>query len=1322
MNNPVEHQDNWSALTPETVLRRLGSSITGLSDIEAARRLAQYGLNRLPSAKRRSALLRLLLQFHNVLIYVLLAASVVTAFLSHLVDMGVILAVVAINAAIGFIQEGKAEKAMDAVRKMLSLQATVIRGERRLVVGAETLVPGDIVFLQSGDKVPADLRLVRVKTLQIQEAALTGESAPVDKDVTAVAPDALLGDRASMAYSGTVVTYGQGTGVVVATGMATEIGRISSMLSDVESLTTPLLRQMADFGRWLTAVILALAFVVFGVGAWVWNFPAAEMFMAAVALAVAAIPEGLPAVITITLAIGVERMARRKAIIRRLPAVETLGAVTTICSDKTGTLTRNELTVRTVVTAASVYEASGAGYDPHGGFGENGKVISADGAPDLTEALRAAAFCNDAVLSEKEGVWGIDGDPTEGALLTAALKAGLDLHEETRERPRTDEIPFESRHRFMATLHHDRFGNGFIYVKGAPERLLEMCFWQRDRGGEERPLAADYWLRHIDGIASKGQRVLGVAAKRTDAGHRQLEFGDVEHGLTFLGLFGLIDPPREETIAAVDQCITAGIGVKMITGDHAVTAGAIARELGLTTHDRVLTGRDLDKLPDEELGAAVLNTTVFARTSPENKLRLVKSLQSHGQIVAMTGDGVNDAPALKRADIGIAMGVKGTEAAKEAAGMVLADDNFASIVDAVREGRAVYDNLRKTILYMLPTNAGEALTVIAAIALGDVLPVTPVQILWINLVTEVSLGMALAFEPPEPGIMARPPRPPKKPIVSGYFVWRVAFVMVLMLIATFGLFELEKAKGASLETARTVAVNALVACEITYLFSARFLSAPSMSWQGVCGSRPVLIAAGLCVIFQILFTYAPWMQALFGTTGLGLITWAHVIAAGVALFVVMEIEKAVFRYAGRRDKARGMISWFFPLPGAIAIGHAAGPSQADRDAPRPAPQPVSKGGWGRPVAAAALSVLVFGGGFLTWSWFRATTPKYVTQELERGPVVRTVTAHGVVKPTTTAPARALVSGMIQALYCDVNMHVKTGQLCAKIDPRPYQIAAGQGKADLAAAMARFEKHKAGLTRAKAVFERHEALAKRRAISRKALDKPRKAYERARTRTKRDEARIAQLQAALHAAEIALSDTNIVSPIDGTIISRNVEMGQTVAARSDAPPLFLVAADLTVISVEVNAGEHGIGEIKPGDKATFTVEAFPNQPFAGEVTQIQTYEQAAAYDVVIRAPYPDQRLKPGMRAIVKIVVDRRDSVLRVPDQALRYSPTELAVPSGAGGRRAPLDSWSQLWILRDGKPATITVQLGLDDGTYTEIVKGDLQPGDELIIGENGGVL
>ncbi|MBM3577767.1 MAG: HAD-IC family P-type ATPase [Alphaproteobacteria bacterium] len=1214
MNKPIDHSENWSALPTDSVLQRFDSSSGGLSAAEATRRLAQYGPNRLPGGRRRSPLTRFLLQFHNVLIYVLIAASVVTAFLGHWVDTGVIVAVVVINAIIGFIQEGKAEQAMDAVRKMLSLHATVIRDGCRLVVDADSVVPGDIVFVQSGDKVPADMRLIRVKSLQVQEAALTGESLPVDKDVSAVAPDALLGDRASMAYSGTVVTYGQGTGIVVATGSTTEIGRISAMLSEVEELTTPLLQRMADFARWLTVVILLLAAAVFLFGTFVWSFAPSEMFMAAVGLAVSAIPEGLPAIITITLAIGVERMARRNAIIRRLPAVETLGAVTTICSDKTGTLTRNELTARTVVTTNSIYETSGSGYDPHGGFTKDGQDVLVDGAPDLAEILRAAALCNDAVLHEKDDVWSIDGDPTEGALLTAAVKAGVDLRLQSQGLPRTDEIPFESQHRFMATLHHDHLGNGYIFVKGAPERLLETCFWQRDGGEEQRPLDSSCWLARIDEIAAKGQRVLGIAAKRTVADHCELTFGDVETGLTFLGLIGLIDPPREETLDAVRQCAGAGIGVKMITGDHAATAVAIGRELGLKNPGAVLTGRDLDALSDEELGDAVLNTSIFARTSPEHKLRLVKALQSHGQIVAMTGDGVNDAPALKRADIGIAMGVKGTEAAKEAAEMVLADDNFASIVHAVHEGRVVYENLKKTILYILPTNGGEAMTVVSAIALGEVLPVTPVQILWINLITAVTLGLALAFEPPSPGIMARPPRGAKEPILSGYFVWRIVFVSFLMLIATFGLYEFEKAEGMGLDSARTVAVNTLVTCEVTYLFNARFLSEPSISWRGFFGSRAALVAVGLVVIFQALFTYAPWMQTWFGTVALDFETWVHIIAASIALFCFVEIEKALFRSSATREFWRRMFSFLLPL-------------RANRRR------------WVRPLSAALLVALVLGGGWAYRSFYLGGE-RYVTHK-----IARVVTTAGVVNPIAVAPLGAQASGVVQAIYCDRGTKVAKGQRCAKLDPRPFENAIKREKNALTAAEAQLATSKMKLLSAQADLDYKTTLSKRRAITRKALDASQRAVERAQTRVRLHESTIVARRQALATAEAALAKTDVLAPSEGIVIARNVEAGTPVTADVDTS-LFLVATDLTKVRVAIEAGEKDADQIKVGNTAVVTVATLPAKKYPGVVSSVRRAEapseNGVMYDVTIDAANPDLLLQPGMTALARIDVDGLDA--------------------------------------------------------------------------------
>ncbi|MGN2390708.1 cation-transporting P-type ATPase [Pelomicrobium sp. G1] len=897
MNKPVQ-PDPWHALDAGAVMERLGTRRAGLSAEEAAERLGRFGPNRLAPPKRRSPLVRFLLQFHNVLIYVLLAAVVVTAALGHWVDSAVILGVVLVNALIGFFQEGKAEKALEAIRGMLSPKATVRRAGRRMEIPAEELVPGDVVLLASGDKVPADLRLIEANSLRIEEAALTGESEPVEKALVPVDPGTPIGDRVCMAYSGTLVTYGQGAGVVVATGAATELGRIGAMLEQVEQVETPLLRKMAAFARQLTAAILAAAALVFAFGILVRDYAAADMFTAAVALAVAAIPEGLPAILTITLAIGVQRMARRNAIIRRLPAVETLGSVTVICSDKTGTLTRNEMTVRRVVTADGTFEVEGAGYAPRGGFLVEGREAAVDDYPELLEIARAALLCNDATLREEAGEWRLEGDPTEGALVSLALKAGLRPRVEAEERPRIDAIPFESEHRFMATLHHDHAGHAFVYLKGAPERVLELCSAQRSRG-EDRPLDLPYWHRRIEETAAAGQRVLAAAFRAVEPGKGELLFADVEQGgFTLLALFGLMDPPREEAVRAVERCRGAGIRVKMITGDHAVTARAIGAQLGIGDGVRALTGVDLETMDQAALRRAVQEADVFARASPEHKLRLVQALQANGEVVAMTGDGVNDAPALKRADVGVAMGRKGTEAAKEAAAMVLADDNFASIAHAVEEGRTVYDNLRKAITFLLPINGGESLSLVAAILAGATLPVTPVQILWVNMVSSVGLALALAFEPTEPDVMRRPPRPVGEPILSGFLLWRIALVSTLFLAGIFGMFQWALARGAGVEEARTVAVNTLVAMEVFYLFSVRYLRTPSFTFEGVKGTGPVLIAVFTVFGLQLLFTYAPFMELFFGSRPLAIGQGIEVVAVGVALLVILEVEKFLRRRIG----------------------------------------------------------------------------------------------------------------------------------------------------------------------------------------------------------------------------------------------------------------------------------------------------------------------------------------------------------------------------------------------------------------------------------------
>ncbi len=892
---------DWHAIEAAEALGALNSGTGGLAEAEVERRLDLHGPNRLPQARPRHPLFRLLAQFHNLLIYVLLAAGVLAALIGHSTDAAVIFAVVGVNALISYIQEGRAERALDAIRSMIDPRASVIREGRRTTVSADRLVPGDIVLLEAGDRIPADLRLIKARSLRIDEAILTGESVPSDKSTVPVEADAALGDRFSMAFSGTFVTAGQGSGVVVTTGPATELGRISAMIGNVERLTTPLVRQMDHFARQVTFAVLAISGLVFGYAVYLASYTLEDAFMAVVGLAVAAIPEGLPAVMTITLAVGVQRMAARNAIIRRLPAVETLGSVSVICSDKTGTLTRNEMMVSRVATAVAELTVEGTSYEPKGHFLAGGEPIDPPAHPVLEELSLAGLLCNDAHLRQTDGHWVVDGDPMEGALLAFALKAGHDADVARARFNRLDEIPFDSRHRYMATL-HAREGRPLVaYVKGAPERILQMCATAATPDGEQQ-IDSEYWHRQIESLAAEGQRVLALARRTLPEGRPEVSPEDVESGLCLLGLVGLIDPPRPEAVAAVAECKAAGIEVKMITGDHAATARAIARQLGIAEDPKAVTGQDLDSLESDHFHRHAREASVFARTSPEHKLRLVESLQAGGAIIAMTGDGVNDAPALKRADVGVAMGGKGTEAAKEASEMVLADDNFASIVAAVREGRTVYDNLTKVITWTLPTNGGEAVTIVLAILMGLTLPVTPVQILWINMITAVALGLTLAFEPTEAGAMRRPARPANQPLLSGRLLWRIIFVSGLMVTGTFGIFGWAVGRGLPVETARTMVVNTLVVMEIFYLFSVRYVHGTSFTWQGVLGTRAVLIGVATVVVAQFAFTYLPPMQAVFGSRPVPLTDGLAIIGVGVLLLLVVEIEKRVAAYFGRRAR------------------------------------------------------------------------------------------------------------------------------------------------------------------------------------------------------------------------------------------------------------------------------------------------------------------------------------------------------------------------------------------------------------------------------------
>lgn len=879
----------WHSLPIEQVVAELRTDPqAGLEPEEVARRQARYGPNALTRKAGHGPLITFLLQFHQPLVYILLAAAAVTGFLDEYLDAAVILGVVLVNAVVGFIQEFRAAKAIDALAKSMTAAAVVRRGGRTLRVQSPELVPGDVVLLQSGDQVPADLRLIHVKDLKSAEAALTGESVPVEKAVCELPADTPLGDRKNLAFATALISYGQATGLVVATGDRTEVGKIQRLIQSAEDLSTPLTREIARFSLWLMYAILGVSAFTFAVGLLQGQSPV-DLFHASVALAVAAIPEGLPAAVTVVLAIGVWRMARRNAIIRKLPAVEALGSTSVICSDKTGTLTENQMTVQEVWANGSTFLVTGGGYAPEG------TVAAEDGGP-ISEAaldcLRCGVLCNDSRLVQKDGRWDVDGDPTEAALLVAGRKAGLIEEDLARDLPRLDTVPFESEHQYMATLHDAGPGRPrVVFLKGSVERTLERC----EGVNEDQVHAA------VARMGGTGLRVLALARKELAAGQSTLAHDDIRGGMTFLGLQGMMDPPRSEAIEAVALCQSAGIRVKMITGDHAATAASIAGQLGLgdsggsASRPPVLTGKQLEAIPDSELPEAADGTSVFARVTPEQKLRLVRALQTGGRVIAMTGDGVNDAPALKQADIGVAMGIAGTEVAKDASDMVLTDDNFASIVAAVEEGRGVFDNLTKFIVWTLPTNLGEGLVILIAVLVGTSLPILPVQILWINMTTAVLLGMTLTFEPKEPDLMDRPPRDPKQSFLTHDLLRRMLLVGFAMLAGAFGLFKFELFNGSLAGTdqaeaaARTVAVNVFIMVEAFYLFNCRHLR--RTVFGGGFWSNPWSFAGfTLMVLLQMPFTYAPFMNTAFHTAPISIDAWGRILAVALLVFVVVEVE------------------------------------------------------------------------------------------------------------------------------------------------------------------------------------------------------------------------------------------------------------------------------------------------------------------------------------------------------------------------------------------------------------------------------------------------
>ncbi|MGV2811024.1 cation-transporting P-type ATPase [Enterobacter cancerogenus] len=875
----------------EEALAANHSTVDGLSSTEAIARLQQYGENALPQKPGKPAWLRFLAHFNDVLIYVLLVAALLKLIMGHWVDMFVILGVAIINALIGHIQESNAEKSLQSIRNMLSSEAVVIRQGNHETIPTTALVPGDIVVIRAGDRIPADLRVIEAHNLRVEEAILTGESTVVEKNTDALSGELPLGDRYNLLYSGTTVSAGGGKGLVVATGGETELGHINQMMSDIEKHRTPLMVQMDKLGKTIFITILVMMVVLFVFSLLFRDMPVSELVLSLISLAVAAVPEGLPAIISIILSLGVQAMARRKAIIRKLPTVETLGAMTVICSDKTGTLTMNEMTVKAVITAGTTYRVEGDSYEPVGNIHpiDDPTPVTVTLGSLLERYLRTIDLCNDSqLMKDEQGLWKITGGPTEGALKVLAAKIPLPaLDTEMRSK-----IPFDSQYKYMSTLY--RLGDEeAILITGAPDVLFRLCQYQQTDTGLQ-PFDQPYWEGKIEEYAREGLRMVAAAWKPAADGQRELDHADLQDGVILLGIAGMMDPPRPEAITAIADCLQAGIRVKMITGDHPQTAMSIGQMLGIGNAASAITGRELEAMDDPQLSEAAQKYDIFARTSPEDKFRLVQALQSRQEVVGMTGDGVNDAPALKRADVGIAMGIKGTEVTKEAADMVLTDDNFATIARAVHEGRRVYDNLKKTILFIIPSNIAQALLIIIALLAGNLIPLTPVLILWMNMATSVTLSFGLAFEAGERDIMNRPPRKSNLHVMDGFAIWRVVFVGLMIAISAFVLEAWLQPRGYSPEFIRTVLLQMLVTAQWFYMLNCRVTDGFSLS-KGLLANKGIWIVSAVLLILQLLIIYAPFMQMLFGTEALPFRYWVITFLIGFAMFLIVEVEKPLTR-------------------------------------------------------------------------------------------------------------------------------------------------------------------------------------------------------------------------------------------------------------------------------------------------------------------------------------------------------------------------------------------------------------------------------------------
>jgi H+-transporting ATPase len=1225
-------RDDLKSLPLPEVEKNLGSSPDGLSQAEAQKRLTQYGPNEIEE-KETNPFLKFLTYFWGPIPWMIEVAVILSAVARHWPDFVIILLLLLANAVVGFWEEHQAGNAIAALKAKLAIKAKVKRDGKWINPAARELVPGDVIRLRLGDIVPADARLLEGDPVEVDQSALTGESLPATRR---------LGEAV---FSGSIIRQGEIGALVYATGANTYFGKTAQLVQEAHTVSH-FQRAVLKIGNYLIILAAVLVTMIIAVAIFRGD-PILTTLQFALVLTVAAIPVAMPTVLSVTMAAGARLLAKKEAIVTRLSAIEELAGVDILCSDKTGTLTQNKLTL--------------------------GDPFSVNDIPADQVILNAA------LASRAEDKDAIDLAVLGGLKNDQALKGYQVIHFQ----------PFDPVHKRTEATVKDADGKEFKVAKGAPQVILELSA----NAAQVKPAAE----KAVNDFAARGFRSLGVAR------------AEGEGEWQFLGVLPLFDPPRDDAKATIATARQMGVSVKMVTGDALAIARETAKKLGMGTNILDASGfGDTKRHETAALAESIEKADGFAQVFPEHKFHIVDVLQQGGHIVGMTGDGVNDAPALKKADCGIAVS-GATDAARAAAAIVLMTPGLSVIIDAIKESRKIFQRMNSYAIYRIAETLRVLLFMTLSILIFNFYPLTAVMIVMLALLNDGAI-LSIAYDNVH---YKNQPEAWNMRLVLG-----IATVLgIVGPIASFGLFYLDD-RVFHLDRPHIQSLMYLMLSVAGHLTI--FQTRTRGPFWSIRPARILLIAvfgtqalATLIAVYGLFMTPLGWGWALF--------VWGY----AVAWFLVTDpVKLLAYRILDpvKDGSIRTGRAWIESRhPRAAAGSPEVGQIQLAGTADQTAPGWVSAH-WRIPAAAVALVVLAFGGGgWLYWSTHRTATGHYATQKIELGSIVRAVTASGVVVPTATAAVDARVSGVIQELYCAANTKVKVGQICAKIDPHPYQAVVNQANADLAAAEDRLEKDKTDLAHTKAAFERHEARSKRRA--RKALDNSRRTYEQAQTQMKLDEATVAQLEAALHTGAINLGYTDIVSPIDGTVVTCNVAMGQTVTAGSETAPLFLVAADLTVIRVDANVSKNDIDEINLGDKATFTVESLPTRPFAGEVTQIgpspQTIQNILVNDVVITASNPQLLLEPGMTTTIKIVVDRRDNVLRAPDQALRYSPAGRAAPTGSSGAKTPLDGSPQVWILREGRPTAVPVQLGLQDGAFTEIVKGDLKPGDDLIISERG---